>query len=112
MSYTKGPWRVFSMGIDSDTQMEDFEIYHDDGKLRSQIARCFDMALCMEHGKTKANAHLIAAAPDLLEAAKQVVWKLGHNGDPNYNPGPVSITRLDATVRMLEKAIAKAEGKD
>jgi hypothetical protein len=62
--------------------------------------------------EAQANARLMAAAEKLLEAAKNVIWKLGHNGDPNYNPGPVKISRLDVTIRELELAIAKAEGDD
>ena len=59
----------------------------------------------------KEDAEFIASAPDLLTAAKAVIWKLNHNGDPNHNPGPVKISRLDATIRDLEAAIAKAEGR-
>lgn len=51
-----------------------------------------------------ANSRLFTAAPDLLEACQQIVWKLGHNGED----GPVKIDRLDATVRMAIAAVAKA----
>lgn len=37
----------------------------------------------------------------LLEACRQIVWKLGHN----TGSGPVSIDRRDATVRMADAAI-------
>lgn len=48
---------------------------------------------------------------ELLEACKQIVWKLSFNHcfDDGY-VGPASITRLDATVKMAVAAIAKAEG--
>ena len=46
---------------------------------------------------------------ELLEAAKQVLWKLSHNHDlPDYK-GPGRITRQDATVKMLYEAVEKAE---
>jgi len=61
---------------------------------------------------TKANACAIAALPDLLEAAKNVLWKLNHNGDPDINPGPVKIDRDDVVIRHLQAALAKAEGKE
>ena len=49
----------------------------------------------------RANARLIAAAPDLLEAAKQVLARLDHETAP--------VTMFDAD--KLRHAIAKAEGK-
>lgn len=42
---------------------------------------------------------------NLLQAAKQVLWKLSHNHKlPDYQ-GPGRITRDDATVRMLQDAV-------
>lgn len=58
-----------------------------------------------EHAK--ANADLVAAAPDLLEACRQIIWKLSHNWDDGK---PARIDRLDATVRMAADAIKKALG--
>ena len=52
------------------------------------------------------------AIKDLLEACKQIVWKLSHNHDDgNGGTKPATITRNDATVRMAVAAIAKAEGE-
>lgn len=59
---------------------------------------------------SKEEGDLIVAAPDLLEACKQIVWKLSHNSClPDYE-GPGRITRLDATVKMAVATIAKVEG--
>lgn len=59
-----------------------------------------------------ANAALMAAAPDLLEACKQIVWKLSHNHADGIGPDaktwPGTINRNDITVKMAEAAIAKA----
>lgn len=49
-----------------------------------------------------------AAAPDLLEACRQIVWKLSHNHKADDYSGPARITRDDATVRLAVAAIAKA----
>lgn len=48
----------------------------------------------------------------LLEACKQIVWKLGHNHMVDGKCVPGTIDRNDATVRMAIEAIAKAEGTD
>ncbi len=52
---------------------------------------------------------LFYAAPDLLEACKQIVWKLSHNEKSEHYQGPGRVTRNDATVRMAVAAIAKTE---
>jgi hypothetical protein len=57
------------------------------------------------------NALLIAAAPDLLEACKNVVWKLSHGGDKGNGFEMNTIDLKDAVVRLCEAAIAKAEGR-
>ena len=52
---------------------------------------------------------LFKAAPALLKACEQIVWKLSHNHDlPDYK-GPARITRNDATVRMAIAAIKEAQ---
>ena len=51
-------------------------------------------------GAKKANARLIAAAPDLLEAAREANKALCHHG-----------LGEDPALMMLQAAIAKAEGK-
>lgn len=52
--------------------------------------------------RDEANAHLIAAAPDLLDACRAALLQL--NGD---RPELIGVTKV-----MLEDAIAKAEGAD
>ena len=51
----------------------------------------------------------IEAGQLALEACRQIVWKLGHNGHPDHNPGPVKIDRLDITVKMAVAALAKLQ---
>lgn len=55
-----------------------------------------------ERGVAQANAHLIAAAPELLEALKLVVSTMGQTHD---------FVMLEAMVKLAAEAIAKAEGK-
>lgn len=59
-----------------------------------------------------ANAHLVAAAPDLLdEARKQVAW-LRHLREEAVGSMRVSlITGIDQSIKYLSAVIAKAEGR-
>jgi len=51
------------------------------------------------------------AAEDLLEACRQIIWKLSHDHNlPDYK-GPARIDRRDATVKMAVAAVAKAEAE-
>lgn len=44
----------------------------------------------------------------LLEAARQVLWKLNHTHHDRDYKGPARITRQDATVKMLQEAYDRA----
>lgn len=86
--YTPGPWIASGSTIwktDADGNEDEIADAWDHGRGEEQ---------------TQANAHLIAAAPDLLEAAISLVANL-EEGDF------ISITRIDA----MNTAIAKAEGR-
>ena len=87
--HTPGPWRVG--GVE--------DLRHGRGR---QIA-ADDAKICVVYGvrdpDVKANANLIAAAPEMLEALRSAMQCL----DDFVGDGP--------TYRMVEAAIAKAEGK-
>ena len=61
----------------------------------------------------KANAKLIAAAPELLESAKQALaWFLDHAGTPwDHDEAIIRAQQKDAAVCSLQSAIAKAKGE-
>ena len=65
---TKGPWTVEGEKTIYDNNRT--IRYAKDG-LASRVAKLFDGALCPEHGTVEANARLIAAAPEMVEALKQ-----------------------------------------
>lgn len=70
---------------------------------RTQIERPYEQVI--------ANARLIAAAPDLLEAVK-VCLKAEQERRKKLLPGAPATTYCDNRIAMLEAAIAKATGAD
>jgi len=83
MKHTPGPWKAEHYNIHPH-----IEIWSDNGETNTRICYLQDHVV-----ESCANANLLAAAPDLLNACKNIVWN-----------------RNDATVRLAMAAIAKAEG--
>lgn len=79
--HTPGPWKCAATGL-ARSGLPEFEIHWSDaGECVAEVV----------HGE--ANARLIAAAPELLEACEQLL-----NGHVDYYP-------------MMERAVAKAKGE-
>lgn len=97
MKHTPGPWKLEEWGSDYGPT-GDFSVYPCSAKNKYPIASVQEP---FHRGKTKANAMLIAAAPDLLEAA--IALK-----DVCNRPS-CARTRAEAW-RNLDEAIAKATG--
>lgn len=100
MSYTKGPWRVSSSTI----------VFSDNGYLQVicntlplLYAEIQEKDIAME--EASANAHLIAAAPNLLEALRNIV---SMSRAANWDK---ATTGRQLLLDDAEKAIAKAEGR-
>lgn len=89
-AHTPGPWLVLR-----------------DPEVGGPLVATEDVAIAdvmeMEGGMSEANARLIAAAPDLLAALRQVV----ESAYPNPDEHPT----MTAAWRVAEAAIAKAEGR-
>lgn len=64
------------------------------------ISKCIALTTGPDDGESKANARLIAAAPDLLEACKQGYEMMMEGGD-----------RL-VMASVFDRAVAKAEGRE
>lgn len=78
-----------------------------------RVADCECDGQDVPEGYTEQIAAFIARACnshyELLEALEQIVWKLGHNGgETKETSTPVSITRLDITIKNAVSVIAKA----
>ena len=80
MTHTPGPWKAITGGADAKVVCPD--------------GRSFLIGDIIYHDENKANANLIAAAPDMLEALKATLDVI-HERD---------------IYEQVEQAIAKAEG--
>ena len=91
--HTPGPWEVEQDGPWTLVRGRDPELPSDDipGPLVCTPA---------DNGYTQANAHLIAAAPDLLAALKEIVAGISVGTDPDH-----------PWIKEARAAIAKAEGR-
>ena len=103
MKHTKGPWKVFGTLVISQT--EDMEnrgntvVCETRQPAASGLSEVFP-----NYDEDVANARLIAAAPELLEACIQSIKYLDQTGW--YKSYPTKIAKL------LKDVIKKAEGND
>jgi hypothetical protein len=102
MSHTPGPWHV--------DDVANFCAFSADGK---RVSYCYSAHSDRSDEEAAANARLIAAAPELLEACKEQIIRLTDLFDrherPTYNRDAQS--DLDLILASGLAAIAKAEGK-
>ena len=115
--HTPGPWKLTELPWECDGQSE--PIYRVDGEstLFLSVAPCSDGYV---PGQNEANAHLIAAAPDLLAACEAVLAVLGfmtESGNDAKLKTKMRALGWDGTGspehfswRFTEKAVAKARG--
>ncbi len=95
MSYTKGEWEVSPNK-------------HSGSSVKTMVRTKDDIAICDIYGgsglkEALANARLIAAAPELLEACKHLVSILGDEDEEFYN-------KHIAAFNMGMDAIKRVEG--
>lgn len=98
MEHTSGPWSIrYLSGIDMEIVSENGKICHFSGLSHS-------VELMNEHeSEEKANANLVAAAPDLLSALEEALPGIEElNGE--FQEG------WDSTIEKIEAAIKKARG--
>lgn len=104
MKHTPGEWNIIKVYDGTSMQLITAAIY---AHPRESVKIC-DMNpqnLCA--GENEANANLIAAAPELLEACKyaQTYLESPEGEAPNG-------ARLISTIEKLQQIIAKAEGRE
>lgn len=99
MNYTKGPWeKVITARFGPD----DFEGLNIESPNENTVI-C-ELAGGLPLIEIESNAHLIASAPDLLEACKTT-----RNHIFNGHSSPHTTNQI---LNILNKAIAKAEGRE
>lgn len=98
--HTPGPWRVYG------AQNGNYRIvYNESG---NWLAEVFDDGEPIP-GRVEADALLIAAAPEMLDALRQIVRWHGRRGGPSDDLLPIE--DQDAEIADAICAIAKAEGR-
>jgi hypothetical protein len=112
--YTKGPWNVDVWNYDKADPPRK-EIVIENGEFRIAVLDCNhgqENPYTIQDDEALANARLIAAAPDLLDAAQEALSLLYRI--VNHLGGFTSIekgTETSSCRGRLEAAIAKATGK-
>ena len=111
--HTQGPWMIYDDG-DGEDSSDIINVWIDDrdGGEKYDIAA---MLLDRPVGERKANARLIAAAPDLLAALEGLVSWFGEVNYDAFDSGEIDESQLDwlGLHKVLDRAtaaIAKARG--
>jgi hypothetical protein len=109
-TFTPGPWQTMPEEHDKQyvrirgTQLG--ERY----KIANVLAPDYEGANELEADETRANARLIAAAPELLEALQELVRPYGVSDTGIVNAPATLQMEFIASVRAAKDAIAKATG--
>jgi hypothetical protein len=98
-AYTKGPWHWDSGDIGIEYSRQYSDIYTDDETIIAEINWHIP-----EH---EANAHLIAAAPDLYNALKDVLRSCRHD----FGPGQEEEIKFQEAYSEQFAALKKARGE-
>ncbi len=116
--HTPGPWRC-SVGSDlvRIKRIGELEVKAVKYASETDIPVALVVKYSAEPSESDANARLIAAAPDLLEACKEIVGMLdrgdlvrptGGDGDPDW---VLRMMKFVPRIKKLSDAVNKAEGK-
>ncbi len=99
--HTPGPWTVEKLPLGNDGEVEPAFRVSGDSTLFLTVSPCSDGFV---PGQNRANAHLIAAAPDLLAACESVVINLDRLCEVWGSEGVTERVRTS-----LRAAVAKAK---
>ena len=117
MNYTKGEWKV-AVNTSSNTKVtaRREDIRPDLAAMCPGTKDVLEtLAICYgDSDQRKANARLIAAAPEMYEALKKVMPYVKVEQEAEHLTdgfGPKSNQPSDSILKQVEEALAKAEGK-
>ena len=105
MNYTKGEWKVREYDEGTRPFIDGFSLAVQSPKL--VVALC-DKDSWDNKKQRLANANLIAAAPDMYEALKELIWVLGEQGDELAHANIAYVKEWN----LGKQALAKAEGRE
>ena len=103
--HTPGPWKIHEHGVG-------FEVECANGNVVAQAQQVTALRQDTMQSARKANARLIAAAPELLEALSKFVEFAELHGEVVFSGGGMSaIDAMNACTSEARAAIAKAKGE-
>ena len=108
IKHTPGPWQHF-VKLSGSENHRGFRILTADGWALADVQPADEDGI-----EGEANARLIAAAPDLLEALKRmasIIDKMGDMPDGFIHPSPWQTLKCEEALTQARAAIAKAEGE-
>lgn len=105
-NHTPGPWEVmYATSPKGECTLAVWSSNVFEGYVGSPVCKVSPQE--NENATDRANAHLIAAAPELLEALQKIVSLMPEPDDVDYDPGQIIMD----VERIAYAAIAKATGK-
>ncbi len=105
--HTPGPWKAH---LNVPTAVIEGHIIKVDDEIGCPIASLWVGGGTEGKPRQIANAHLIAAAPDMLEALEALINDVHQSSDGTWNIGPMDRSE-GGKMSLAKAAIAKAKGK-
>lgn len=111
MGYTPGPWHVMVGTFGKHHDPKSATVYATNNDL-VYVARCDgSQPMCHDNLDAIANAHLIAAAPELLSSCKALLEIAEESVEICDHDAGICFCGIKRDIDIAKDAIAKAEGR-